>query len=326
MSTPEPSISLIEKAAERLRGATSRPLVERAAERLETPSEAPPQPAPVIGPATTAARSSPPEPASPLISPSGLVRPRSSRSEQIDLTRLQRGGMIVPGAEKTQISEEFRLIKRPLLLKAAAEEGRNQNDHLILVTSAQPGEGKTFTSINLAMSIASEPDLHVLLVDADVHRSSVPRALGLEVGRGLLDLLTDESLDLADVLIRCSNLGNLTILGAGTPRAHSTELFASQRMEAIVADISRRYTDRIIIFDTPPLLVTTEASVLALHVGQVVLVVEAEHTSQQAIEGALELVSGCPNVSMVLNKTKISLGSDEFGSYSQYGYYYKSRS
>jgi protein-tyrosine kinase len=256
-------------------------------------------------------------PRSPQATP---LRRKESQQATIDINRLILAGMVSPRGDKTLISEEFRILKRPLLLKAFSDEGRSEDAHVIMVTSSLPGEGKTFTAINLAMSIASEADLNVLLVDGDVMNPSVLPRLGVEAKLGLTDLLTDPELDLSDVLVRCENVPNLTLLPAGTPTPRATELLASHRMAALMTDLAKRYTDRVIVIDTPPVLATSEPSVMALHVGQILLVIEAEKTSQSAVEAALRQLTRCPNISLMLNKASSASGSEQFGGYGAYGY------
>lgn len=239
----------------------------------------------------------------------------------IDLVRLQVAGYVTPQSERTRISEEYRVIKRPLLLNAFARgEHRIPNGHLIMVTSARPGEGKTFTSLNLAMSMASERELFVLLIDADVHRGTLMRELGVKAEKGLVDLLVDDSLTLHDTLVR-TNVPNLTLLPSGMQHSEATELLASQRMSKLMNDIATRYPDRVIIIDTPPVLASSEAGVLGLLVGQVVMVVEWGSTTRQAVEQALPLIGTCQNINFVLNKATFYVGSDRFGMYTADGVY-----
>ena len=183
-----------------------------------------------------------------------------------------------------------------------------------MVTSALPGEGKTFTSINLAMSIAKELDHTVLLVDADVVRPSVLGRLGLPPARGLMDLLTDRDHDLADVLLK-TNIPKLTLLPAGHSSSSTTELLASASMEELLDELATHYSDRIIIFDAPPLLPSTESRVLASRMGQVMVVVEADKTSRSTVQQAFATLEACPVVMGMINKYKGSpMGSG-------YGYY-----
>ncbi len=250
-----------------------------------------------------------PEPGAPAKAASATAR------LDIDLDRLQKAGMVTPDAKRTPIAEAFRYIKRPLLSKALRKgEGAIRHGNLIMVTSSLPGEGKTFCSINLAMSIAMEMDHTVLLVDADVARPSVLSTLGLEARGGLMDLLKSETLNLSDVMIR-TNVESLTLLPLGSCQQNATELLASQAMRRVLDEIASRYADRIVIFDSPPLLLTSEARVLAERMGQIVMVVEAEKTTQNAVRDALRKIDGCPNVSLVYNKGRA------FAEPQSYGYY-----
>jgi len=234
---------------------------------------------------------------------------------QLDYQRLQANGFITPTVPDSQLLHEFRVIKRPLIQNALGKSAALiANGNLIMITSALPGEGKTFVSLNLAMSIAMEVDSTVLLVDADVVSPSMPRLLGIQPAKGLMDVLTAPDLELGDVLLR-TNVERLSLLLAGTPHRRASELLASEAMAALLNEISSRYPDRIVVFDSPPLLATTESRILASHMGQVVVVVEAERTTHGALETALATVETCPVVLTMLNKSSMS----DVGSY--YGYY-----
>ena len=244
-------------------------------------------------------------------------RRQTQRSIEIDLERLSRYGFTTPGDQST-VAEEIRLIKRPVLDAAFARPpARVRNANLIMVTSAGPGEGKTFSTINLALSMATEHDVRVLLIDADVINPSIPAVLGFEAERGMIDVVGDPSIDLADVMVR-TNIDNLTLLSAGRFTPMSNELMASARMARFIDDIAKRYNDRIIIFDSPPVLARSEPTVLARHVGQILLVVEAERTSRTSINDALQLLDK-NLVRIILNKAPALLMREGFG---QYGYYY----
>jgi protein-tyrosine kinase len=234
---------------------------------------------------------------------------------EINLLRLQQLGMITQDGGRTPLAEDFRIIKRPLL-RNARESGNGPINHgnLIIVTSALPGEGKTYCAVNLAMSIAMEMDITVLLVDADVARPSILKVLGLGAERGLMDILLNDELKLSDVILR-TNVPTLSILPAGRSNKHATELLASRTMSNLLTEISNRYADRIVIFDSPPLLITSEANVLAAQMGQVVLVVEAEATTQHAVKEALRQLEGCTRVNLIYNKTKAFPGNDYYGYY-----------
>lgn len=243
------------------------------------------------------------------------VQPRrEGKRVSIDLVRLQRLGFVTPSGSRARISEEFRVIKRPLLLNAfAAGAGAIEHGNMIMVTSAVAGEGKTFTAVNLAMSLASERDLRVLLVDADMHRPSVMKTLGGAEQKGLLDVLSGTE-DPSDVILRTS-VPNLALMPAGSPSAATTELLASERTTAVMAELATRHRDRVVIFDAPPVLAASEASVLALHVGQTIVVVEAGHTDRRQIDEALSHVGYCPKVSIVLNKARVQNRTERLGTY-----------
>jgi len=238
------------------------------------------------------------------------------RHVEINLARLQQLGMVTQDGGRTSVAEDFRIIKRPLLRNARGGDGAAVIHHgnLIVVTSAMPGEGKTYCAVNLAMSIAMEMDITVLLVDADVARPSVLKVLGLPAEPGLMDILLRDKTGLADVILR-TNVPTLSILPAGRANKHATELLASRNMSRLLTEIAERYADRIVIFDSPPLLMTTEASVLAAQMGQIVMVVEAERTSQHAVKQALRRVEQCPNISLVYNKGSAFPGGEYYGYY-----------
>ena len=242
---------------------------------------------------------------------------RRSREVRLDLERLEREGYLVPSQARSQLAEQMRIIKRPLLANARGESAQQiSRANLIQVVSAMPGEGKTFFAVNLAMSIAREVDLSVLLVDADVLRPSVLARCGVEPSRGLMDVLKTPSLDLADVMLR-TNVPKLTLLPAGTANSQSTELLASTAMERLLDELASRFPDRIIVFDAPPLIPTTESRVLASRVGQVVMVVEAGKTTHAQVTQAYAAVEQCPVVLSVLNRASGNSGE-------AYGYYYAS--
>lgn len=240
--------------------------------------------------------------------------PRLSPKQEINLAQLHRLGMVTPNGGRTLVSEEFRFIKRPLIKNALHNPASGNHGNLIMVTSSLPGEGKTFCAINLAMSIAMEMDHTVLLVDADAARPSVLQTLGLHADAGLMDVLIDGTLDIADVMVK-TNVEALSVLPAGKNHKHATELLASQNMSNLLNQIARRYPDRIIIFDSPPLLLTSEARVLASQMGQIVVVVEAEKTTQNALKDALRKISACPNVSLVYNKSRGFADGENYSSY-----------
>jgi exopolysaccharide/PEP-CTERM locus tyrosine autokinase len=240
---------------------------------------------------------------------------RTSKSVVLDLARLAAAGVVTPDAPRSQIADEFRVSKRPLIVNALGKSAtRVERANMIMVTSAVPGEGKTFTATNLAMSIAMEIDSTVLLVDADVANPSLPDLLGVKESRGLMDVLTDPKAELANVLLR-TNVDRLALLPAGRSHRRATEHLASDAMERLIDDLASRYPDRIVVFDAPPLLATTEARALATHMGQIVVVVEADRTTHSALKQALTLLEDCPVVMTMLNKA----AGSHVGTY--YGYY-----
>lgn len=257
-------------------------------------------------------RAEPARPAPP-ISPS-----RRSKKVTFDLARLAAQGFVTPDAPRSPIATEFRVIKRPLIANVQGRSGiRPKNANLIMITSALAGEGKSFCALNLAMSIAMELDNTVLLVDADVARPSILPMLELPPSPGLMDILGNPKLDPAEMFLR-TNVEKLSILPAGTPHQRATELLASEAMNRLVDEMASRYPDRIIIFDSPPLLLTTESPVLATHMGQIVVVVEAERTTANALKQALTSIEQCPVVMTMLNKARAS----DAGPYYGYGYHY----
>ena len=234
----------------------------------------------------------------------------------LDYLKLAQYGFVTPDAPRSRVAEEFRVLKRPLIANATRRAKPIKNGNLIMVTSAVPGEGKTFTAVNLAMSIAMELDQTVLLVDADVARPSLPRLLGLDSSRGLLDLIQQKKHDPAQVLVKTS-IEKLTILPSGSQHTQSTELLASDAMARLLDEMSVRYSDRIVIFDSPPLLYTTEAQALATHMGQIVFVVHAESTLQIEVKRALATIEPCANKMFVLNQAR-TVAQGAYG----YGYAY----
>jgi exopolysaccharide/PEP-CTERM locus tyrosine autokinase len=241
------------------------------------------------------------------------------RCIDVDLEKMAAAGIITPGSPRSQVADEFRVIKRPLIANATGKGAAPiRNGNLIMVTSAVPGEGKSFTAANLAMSIAMELDHTVLLVDADVARPSLPRMFGMTPAPGLLDVLVETTSDLGQVLLR-TNVEKLSILQSGTQHPRATELLASDAMASLLEEMATRYSDRIVIFDSPPLLVTTEARVLASHMGQIVVVVQAERTLHSDVKQALAAIDSCPVKLMTLNKAR-SAAKEGYGYGYGYGY------
>jgi len=240
-------------------------------------------------------------------------------THHIDLEFLKRSLYLTPDQTRSTLGEQYRSIKRPLLRNARGRSAAPiERGNLIMVTSALPGEGKSFTAMNLAMSIALERDVTVLLVDSDVIKQSLSRLLGLQSHEGLIDVLVDNQVSLGDVIVN-TDVPKLRVLPAGQMHLHSTELLASEGMQRLTDELAERYSDRIVVFDGPPLLATTEAAVVAHFVGQVVLVVEAGRTPPQVVADAVATIGSDQVVGTVLNKSRTSLGGDQYGEY--YGAY-----
>ena len=235
----------------------------------------------------------------------------------VDALALERAGMVDWSRTRSRVSEEFRLVQRQILRNAFMPPGAEPGfTNLLMVTSARPGEGKSFTAINLAGSIARQGNNHVLLVDADSKRDSVCYPMGLADAPGLLDLAANPKLDPGALVVK-TPIDMLSILPIGRERERSPVLFSSQEMIRLIQNLGRRYADRLLVLDAPPTLSTSDPAVLAPLVGQILFVVEAERTQRDEIEASLDLLQACPTIALVLNKQQIS-SRYTFGAYSSY--------
>src|SRR5271166_3441637 len=237
----------------------------------------------------------------------------------LDRGRLAGYGITLPSSARSRTVEEFRLVKRNLMAQwsqgnATSDQGSSR---LIMVTSARPGEGKTFISLNLALAFASERDVKALLVDLDTQNSTEPQILGISGEQGIVDVLAG-NLDLSDVLLQ-TNIPNLMVLPGGRGGPHVPELFSSKEMAVLLGQMTQRFPDRFLIFDRPPCMASSDAAALAPLVGQIVFVVEAHQTQQAEIETSLSMLSACSRISLLLNKSDTQ-ASEHFGSYG-YGYH-----
>jgi len=236
----------------------------------------------------------------------------------IDTESLLERGYLIDSGERKSIKEEFRQIKRKLLNNAFGSASKMLNNgNLIMISSSKPNEGKTFVSINLALSIALEQDKTVLLIDADVLRPSVSRELGIEKADGLIECLLDDDKDLGEVIYD-TNINKLKVIPAGEPHHLSNELLASEKMASLAQELAERYPDRVVIFDCPPLIGVTETLVLANLMGQALLVVEESKTSLASIQQATEHLNEDLALGIVVNKA-IRSHKDMYGYYG-YGY------
>jgi len=291
-------MSLIERAVDKLGAARPEPVP------LRTASGPAPAVSPLRPPATSLPVAASPAPRPPV---------------DIPLASLRARGFVSPDGVSSSIGQEFRVIKRPLLANAFGKGAQAvDNGRRVMVTSAFPGEGKSFCAINLAMSIAAERDHQVLLVDADVARPSIPRELGIETGPGLMDWLVDGAPAIDDIVVS-TTVEKLSLLPAGRRHEHATELLASDAMSRLLEQLSLRFPDRIIIFDSPPLLITTEARVLASYMGQIVMVVEAGSTPRDAVKDALGTIGSPEVVGLILNKSR-EVRAGSYAGYQGYGY------
>jgi exopolysaccharide/PEP-CTERM locus tyrosine autokinase len=234
----------------------------------------------------------------------------------IDRVMLAEKGMLVPGAPIGALAEEFRLVKRQLLLTAreVSNGPLGQRARTILVGSGKPGDGKTYCAVNLAISLAAERDVEILLVDADFAKPDVMRTLGLEDSVGFLDVIADPTLDPESCIVR-TDVPQLSLLPAGQRTTADTELLASKRTEEVIDALLAASPKRMIVFDTPPTLAASPASVLALLIGQVMLVVRADRTTEADVREAVSLLDGCEHISLVLNAVSYQPGGGRFGSY-----------
>ena len=268
-----------------------------------------------IGPAAGAHASV--SPASRMPDQPQTVAPPPGRTVRLDFRALRQNGLITPDNMTSAISNEFRGIKRRLLQKVRDPQTRAAVSNLIMVTSSLPGEGKTFSSINLALSLAAERGLQVLLIDADVIRPSIGNMFIAPPNEGLTDLLTGKVSLVSDVLHRCSDVPNLAVIFAGNPCANTPELISSAKMANLCKELSARYPDRVIVLDTPPVLASAEPSILASYVHHLVMVVAADQTDRHQLRKALESIASCQSVSLLFNKAP-SWNDQEYVTY--YGY------
>lgn len=235
----------------------------------------------------------------------------------VNRAQLEELGVLVPESALQRIADEFRRVKWPLLGAAFGRSAESvPRGNVIMVASALPDEGKTFCATNLALSVAKERDCSVLLVDADVARSRLSQAFGIDKLPGLVDMLTNPATELRRLVV-ATDVPGLRLLSAGQKSSRAPELLASQRMDDLITQLSRDAPDQIVIFDSSPLLATNEAQVLSRLVGQVLVVVRAGHTSTPAVSEALALLDHTKSISLMLNQTQRLWNSPGY-----YGDYY----
>lgn len=290
------------------------PPVPESLRRAPAPRPAAPAPQPMAAAPLAAAAVSEPAPA-----PAQQTAPAVAFSGPfmaVDRDHLRDGGLLVPEDPVTGLLEEFRIVKRELLADARADaSGLSRR---ILVCSPHPGEGKTYCATNLAIALAAERDLEVLLVDADVVKPSVTQRFGIDAERGLMDALADPAIAPESLVIR-TDIDGLFVLPAGTASSRDAEYLASARTGEVLDRLTRSAPNRILIFDTPPALAASPAAELAAHVGQALLVVRADETARAALEDAQQLLSACGDIKLLLNAARYSPTGRRFGTYGARG-------
>jgi Mrp family chromosome partitioning ATPase len=261
-------------------------------------------------------------PVTPFKAATPLVKPVRFTGETHPINRhhLREQGLIVPEGSVSTLLEEFRIIKRQLLFNSdqLAQQGMGPAAQRVLICSPHPGEGKSFTAVNLALAIAAEKETEVLLVDADFAKPSVLSMFGLPGGPGLMDALTDPKLDVADCVIG-TDISGLWVLPAGEASATDSEYLSTSRTRQVIDRLTEGTPNRFVIFDSPPALAASPAAELAKYVGQSVVVARCDRTGQGALEDAVRLLSACPNIQLLLNAVHFSPSGRRFGTYYGYG-------
>jgi protein-tyrosine kinase len=252
----------------------------------------------------------------------GLPPFNPNRSVKVDREALKASGLLPPADQERELMDQYRAIKRPLIQAAFQSEPKpGPSPQVIMIGSALPGDGKTFTGINLAFSMAREKDYSVLLVDADVIKPHVSTLFGVDKEPGLLDAVADPSVDVRSLILP-TDIPGFFLLPAGQPRENATELLASARMKEIIEQLHTMDPTRIVLLDTLPILLTSESRVITTVVGQIVLVVRAGGTPQQAVTDALAAIGDDKEVSLVLNQAELT---GPMGYYYGYRYGYKQK-
>ncbi|MCJ2177666.1 capsular biosynthesis protein [Novosphingobium album (ex Hu et al. 2023)] len=323
---PKPGESLIERAAGRFglnsfiaHPAPLPPEAQALAKvAVPVPPAQPPQPVAKAGaPAPMASQGESATQAAPA--PVAVPVEFNGTRHHVDREHLREQGLIVPEGAVTALLEEFRIIKRQILVQAAdlRRQKAGPMAQRVLIGSPLPGEGKTYCALNLALSIAAEKESEVLLVDADFAKPSILSALRLPGGPGLMDALMDENVDVTECVLG-TDIPGLWVLPAGDTTSHDSEYLSSSRTGRVLDRLTQGAPHRIIIFDSPPVLAASPAAELAKYVGQVVVIVRADRTGQGALDDAISLLNACPNVQLLLNGAQFSPSGRRFGSY--YGY------
>lgn len=254
---------------------------------------------------------------------------RVSKQTPVSIATLEQAGLMVARMNRTRTTEEYRIvIGRVLRALHEAKDadfplGPDASANVVMVTSARPGEGKSFTSLNLGGSISQNAGESVLIVDVDAKKDSLSDMLGLSDRKGFLDLVADPSL-LPDDLIIPSDLPNLSFLALGSRsivRDGADEMGVEERrLTPPIKRLAQRFPRTLVLLDAPPCLSTSDPHTLSPSVGQVVVVVEAERTQRNDVEAAIDMIKVCPNITMLLNKVRMNSGHT-FGTYDYFGSY-----
>lgn len=245
----------------------------------------------------------------------------AKQQTSLDFNKLKQLGMITPDEPNSRIALELRHIKSRLLSGSNERMNALHNDHrqnLIMITSSRTDEGKTFLSINLAINLAIEGDRRIVLVDTDVTKGTIAQVLGIEAKLGLTDLLVTPDRTLLDAIVE-TNIKGLHVISAGTGVANVAELFSGQRMISLLNMMARQFADWVFVFDSPPLLAASESSALARHVGQVVVVVQEEKTTQKELLTGLKQIEFARNIGLVLNKSLDRSETVYYEKYAKFG-------
>lgn len=316
MTEPTPRLNLIQRAMQQ--GMLKQPVEIAAEERrepaaepvIEAPAARMPEPKPVNGNGTVNGMA--PAAVAPVLAPA----PQALR---LNLGRLREGRMVTPDNRASVTYNEFRAIKRKLLPLTRDPDSKATTKNIVMVTSALAGEGKTYTAMNLAICLAAERNLDVILVDGDVVRASVAQYFEGAPTEGLLDLLTGRRQLIDEVLTRCTDVPNLHVLFSGRRDDSSPELLASHRMAEVCSALSRRFRESVVVIDAPPVLATAEPAALAMHVHHLLMVVAAGQVARHHVEEALAGVVACPSISLIFNKAPEWQRATPYSTYYSYG-------
>jgi len=238
----------------------------------------------------------------------------------VDRERLARLGFVVPGGPVTGLAEEFRLVKRQLLGNIARRVSLpEEKRRTVLIASSRPDEGKSFCAINLALSLSGERENEVLLIDGDFSKPEVLKTLGIADGPGLVEALADPRVEPEDLVIR-TDVPGLSVLPSGRKTNNVPELLASDRTREVLAKLVAGDGRRIILFDSPPALMASPATVLSTLVGQTLVVVRADQTTEADLRETIGLLQGCDHIGLILNGAGVAVSGRKFGEYDGYGH------